>query len=81
MGGWREQGLVDHDLRGHCTTSSPRWYRKSLLCEVFCKPESPAPNGVALSGGRREYVLIGLAKRSLFLTPPESTTPFGTSVV
>ena len=55
--------------------------RKSLLGEVFCQSESPAPNGVVLSGGRREYVPIGLAKRSLFLTPPKSTTPFGTSVL
>ena len=66
-------GVSKPSLKGGC--------RKSLLDEVFCKSESPAPNGVALSGGRREYVSIGLAKRSLFLTPPESTTPFGTSVL
>ena len=66
-------GMPKPSLQGGC--------RKSLLGEVLCKLESPVPNGVALSGGRREYVPIGLAKRSLFLTPPESTTPFGTSVL
>ena len=65
-------GMLKPSLQGGC--------RKSPPTEVFCNSESPAPNGVALSGGRREYVPIGLAKRSLFLTPPESTTPFGTSV-